>query len=180
MVSYAGCTGEGAAVSTPPDRREREEKGRKRKDGRRERERATERTATSTMSAAIKLMPSNPRRIVRSSRVDHPPVSGVPVAGATGTTDCVSDGSVFLTLRPQGRREGKRKLTGRIQSVDVERQVHWVLGADAVADLLDNFNVKESVIAYHEFLFGRTGYESKRRHSSLLSRIIPKGHEKTV
>jgi len=39
--------------------------------------------ATSTMSAAMKLMPSSPRRMVRSSRVDQPPVSGVPVAGAT-------------------------------------------------------------------------------------------------
>ena len=39
--------------------------------------------ATSTMSAATKLMPSRPRMMVRSSRVDQPPVSGVPVAGAT-------------------------------------------------------------------------------------------------
>ena len=39
--------------------------------------------ATSTMSAATKLMPSSPRMMVRSSRVDQPPVSGVPVAGAT-------------------------------------------------------------------------------------------------
>ena len=35
------------------------------------------------MSAAMKFMPSRPRRMVRSSRVDQPPVSGVPVAGAT-------------------------------------------------------------------------------------------------
>lgn len=39
--------------------------------------------ATSTISAAIRLIPSSPRMIVRSSRVVHPPVSGVPVAGAT-------------------------------------------------------------------------------------------------
>lgn len=39
--------------------------------------------ATSTISAPIKLRPSRPRMIVRSSRVDQPPVSGVPVAGAT-------------------------------------------------------------------------------------------------
>lgn len=39
--------------------------------------------ATSTISQAMMLIPSRPRRIVRSSRVDHPPVSGVPVAGAT-------------------------------------------------------------------------------------------------
>ena len=39
--------------------------------------------ATSTMSAATKFIPSRPRRMVRSSRVDQPPVSGVPVAGAS-------------------------------------------------------------------------------------------------
>jgi len=39
--------------------------------------------ATSTISAAMRLIPSSPLRIVRSSRVDQPPVSGVPVAGAT-------------------------------------------------------------------------------------------------
>jgi hypothetical protein len=39
--------------------------------------------ATSTISAAMRLIPSNPLKIVRSSRVDQPPVSGVPVAGAT-------------------------------------------------------------------------------------------------
>jgi hypothetical protein len=39
--------------------------------------------ATSTISAPMKLTPSRPRRMVRSSRVDQPPVSGVPVAGAT-------------------------------------------------------------------------------------------------
>ena len=39
--------------------------------------------ATSTISAATKLIPSKPRMIVLSSLVDHPPVSGVPVAGAS-------------------------------------------------------------------------------------------------
>lgn len=39
--------------------------------------------ATSTISAAMKLRPSSPRMMVRSSRVDQPPVSGVPVAGAS-------------------------------------------------------------------------------------------------
>ena len=38
--------------------------------------------ATSTISAETMCKPSRPRRIVRSSRVDQPPVSGVPVAGA--------------------------------------------------------------------------------------------------
>ena len=38
--------------------------------------------ATSTISAETIFRPSRPRRIVLNSRVDHPPVSGVPVAGA--------------------------------------------------------------------------------------------------
>lgn len=36
--------------------------------------------ATSTTSAPINGNPSRPERIVSSSRVDHPPASGVPVA----------------------------------------------------------------------------------------------------
>lgn len=48
--------------------------------------------ATSTISAATKLTPSRPRMIVRSSRVDHPPVSGVPVAGATINERCQQPG----------------------------------------------------------------------------------------
>ena len=43
------------------------------------------------MSAATKLMPSSPRMIVRSSRVVQPPVSGVPVAGATVVGDVSLD-----------------------------------------------------------------------------------------
>lgn len=39
--------------------------------------------ATSTISAATKLMPSRPLMMVLNSLVDQPPVSGVPVAGAT-------------------------------------------------------------------------------------------------
>lgn len=39
--------------------------------------------ATSTISAAIRLTPSRPLMMVRSSLVLQPPVSGVPVAGAT-------------------------------------------------------------------------------------------------
>lgn len=39
-------------------------------------------TATSTISAAIRFSSSKPLRMVLSSLVDHPPVSGVPVAGA--------------------------------------------------------------------------------------------------
>ena len=38
--------------------------------------------ATSTISAETMWRPSKPLRMVRNSRVDQPPVSGVPVAGA--------------------------------------------------------------------------------------------------
>ena len=38
--------------------------------------------ATSTISAETMCRPSRPRKMVRNSRVDQPPVSGVPVAGA--------------------------------------------------------------------------------------------------
>ena len=38
--------------------------------------------ATSTISAETMRRPSRPLRMVRSSLVVHPPVSGVPVAGA--------------------------------------------------------------------------------------------------
>jgi hypothetical protein len=38
--------------------------------------------ATSTISAETMWSPSKPRKMVRNSRVDQPPVSGVPVAGA--------------------------------------------------------------------------------------------------
>ena len=38
----------------------------------------------------MRLIPSRPRRIVRSSRVDQPPVSGGPVAGATRRRSYIS------------------------------------------------------------------------------------------
>ena len=92
--------------------------------------------ATSTISAATKLIPSRPRRMVRSSRVDQPPVSGVPVAGATlwGVSCC------WERIRRGGeeRRGGKRRRTGRIQRVNIDTQVHRLLRADSVPDLLDN------------------------------------------
>lgn len=91
--------------------------------------------ATSTISAATKLIPSRPRRIVRSSRVDQPPVSGVPVAGATNH-------HIIISLERQksiGEKGwGKRRHTRRVQSINVNAEVDRVLGPDAVADLLDD------------------------------------------
>lgn len=64
--------------------------------------------------------------MVRSSRVDQPPVSGVPVAGAT----------VFpARQRPHAPFVGDRnevRLTSRIQSIDVNTQIHGVLGPDSL------------------------------------------------
>ena len=113
------------------------------------------------MSAATRLTPSRPRIIVLSSRVLQPPVSGVPVAGATVAThmkkgnqraflslvalprpDSVATGQVQLRPKRQPpknkERNGRAKLTGGIQSVDVDTQVNRLLRADPVADLAHN------------------------------------------
>lgn len=82
--------------------------------------------ATSTISAAMRLIPSRPRMMVRSSRVVHPPVSGVPVAGAT--TDISA---------PQSPSQDCIH-TRWVQCVDVDRQVHGLLRPDPVPDLLDD------------------------------------------
>lgn len=82
------------------------------------------------MSAPIKLSPSRPLKIVRNSRVDHPPVSGVPVAGATESQ--TSALPTHLCVRKN------TVLTSRVQRVDVQAKIDRVLGADAVADLLDD------------------------------------------
>jgi hypothetical protein len=86
-------------------------------------------TATSTISAAIKLIPSNPLRMVLNSLVDHPPVSGVPVAGAT--ISCQPHPiSTPLLSRPrqtQEKKPKKRKLTSRIQSINIQTQINRIL-----------------------------------------------------
>lgn len=79
------------------------------------------------MSAAMRLMPSRPRRMVRSSRVDQPPVSGVPVAGAT-----IFPARQCLRV-PLARDKDEVRLTSRIQSIDVDTQVHGVLGPDPLS-----------------------------------------------
>lgn len=76
QVSCLVMKGSGRARITKTGRRREEEKL----------------TATSTISAAMRLIPSRPLRMVRSSRVDQPPVSGVPVAGATDGDDEFSVG----------------------------------------------------------------------------------------
>lgn len=69
---------------------------------------------------------------MRSSRVVQPPVSGVPVPGAT--SHFVSSAS----LNPEYGSKGGLGLTGRIQGVDVNREIHRVRGANTVPDFLDD------------------------------------------
>lgn len=81
--------------------------------------------------------------MVRSSRVDQPPVSGVPVAGASGISDvsrssraqrgdCRNSKGVGLSGWGGG---GQR--TGWIQSVDINTQVYWLL-PHPLPNLLDD------------------------------------------
>ena len=88
--------------------------------------------ATSTISAATKLMPSSPRMIVRSSRVLQPPVSGVPVAGAT-RRGCKS-GDAFEEIQEEAWRE----LTCRIQGINVDGKIHRLFCSHPIPDFLDN------------------------------------------
>ena len=73
--------------------------------------------------------------MVRSSRVVQPPVSGVPVAGATvGLHVCQMRGS----WREGGREGGKGDVTCWVQGVDVDAEIHGLLRADSVSDLPDD------------------------------------------
>ena len=63
--------------------------------------------ATSTMSAPTSCRPSRPLIIARSSRVDHPPVSGVPVAGANAGSNESTIPSQFIFLLRGGGGEGR-------------------------------------------------------------------------
>lgn len=84
---------------------------------------------TSTISAPIRFRPSRPRTIVRSSRVAQPPVSGVPVPGASKS---------HLVVAQKVWDSQEKKLTRRIQSVNVNRQIDGVLDADFLSGFLDN------------------------------------------
>lgn len=82
--------------------------------------------------------------MVRSSRVDQPPVSGVPVAGATVYFPRRVRGWIEKKKDPQegGGKKGKRgrrgNVTGRIQSIDIDAQIDGFLGPDSAFDLLDD------------------------------------------
>jgi hypothetical protein len=70
-------------------------------------------------------MPSSPRMIVRSSRVVQPPVSGVPVAGATAIhVRCFRECVAVI------------RLTGRVKGVNVDTQVHGLSGTNPISNFL--------------------------------------------
>lgn len=74
--------------------------------------------ATSTISAETMWSPSRPLKMVRSSRVDQPPVSGVPVAGANaGSMESIYAGSLLV----KSLQETKIK---RNSSTYIDRQIY--------------------------------------------------------
>ena len=84
---------------------------------------------------------------MRSSRVDQPPVSGVPVAGATvniilahGQPDLTGGGGGF-------------SLTGRIQGIDINTQIHRAFRAYSVAYLFNDTFCADGVYfaCFHDF-----------------------------
>lgn len=78
------------------------------------------------MSAETMCRPSRPLRIVRSSRVDQPPVSGVPVAGAkAGSIESIW-GCILARSWCEG--EGEAYVNGEVDG----------LVADGLADFLDD------------------------------------------
>lgn len=103
-------------------------------------------TATSTTSAPMRLRPSRPLMIVLNSRVDQPPVSGVPVAGATKSIESrqptmnftLTTSSTAETCAPAFPKQKAEQLTSWVQRVNIQAQVHRVLRAHPVADLLDD------------------------------------------
>jgi hypothetical protein len=85
------------------------------------------------MSAEMMFKPFRPRRIVRNSRVDHPPVSGVPVAGAAdGSRTSMSMASVGYPPFCQPISSFQK------ESSDERRtEVHW-FAAYCIVNLLDD------------------------------------------
>ncbi len=84
--------------------------------------------ATSTISAETMCNPSSPRRMVRSSRVDQPPVSGVPVAGANA-------GSIESICPNNG--SGPRYILARLHPTHINGKVDWII-PDDLSYLLDD------------------------------------------
>ena len=82
--------------------------------------------ATSTISAETMCNPSRPRKMVRNSRVDHPPVSGVPVAGANAG----SIESICIRQAESACSTGK-------QRTYVDGEIDWLV-ANRLTDLLDD------------------------------------------
>ena len=118
--------------------------------------------ATSTMSAETIWRPSKPLRMVRSSRVDQPPVSGVPVAGAKAG----SRESIYPQCEP--KKKTKRLLYGL---TDIDRKVDGEV-PDCIADFLNDairtYKRSELYDAASEERNGGVPIESISRASILL------------
>lgn len=79
--------------------------------------------------------------MVRSSRVDQPPVSGVPVAGATLVLLAAVRGVGYRRQECKGLREGRKgeeERTSWVQRVNINTQIHGVLSPNSIPDLLDD------------------------------------------
>lgn len=89
--------------------------------------------ATSTMSAETMWRPSKPLKIVRNSRVDHPPVSGVPVAGAkAGSIE-----SICVLSYEIASRKLPARIIHLIRTTHIDGEINGLV-ADDLADLLDD------------------------------------------
>lgn len=110
--------------------------------------------ATSTISAETMCRPSSPLRIVRSSRVDQPPVSGVPVAGANaGSMESIWT-SVRASQCPPSRRSGN--------GTHVDGEIHRLI-SHGVADFL------------YDTIGSYTGAEGKINERTSTSNLAERG-----
>lgn len=113
--------------------------------------------------------------MVRSSRVVQPPVSGVPVAGAT-----------FDLLIADSQSYAQKRLTSWVEGIDVDTQVHRLLGSDSLPDLLDD-TVGTNLIDFpgHNLLLSRAPHTDAdkpgpSKKGKTLPRLITLGGDHTI
>ncbi len=88
--------------------------------------------ATSTISAETMWRPSKPLRMVRNSRVDQPPVSGVPVAGANaGSIESICK---YYDIAPRKPPDSSCLLT---RTTHIDGEINGLV-ADSLTDFLDD------------------------------------------
>ena len=89
--------------------------------------------ATSTISAETMWRPSKPRKMVRNSRVDQPPVSGVPVAGANAG----SIESICISAENEQAIKTPREFDDSAGLTHIDGEINGPI-ANRFADLLDD------------------------------------------